>query len=102
MKAMKDYITTKDLDKALDKQTDQLIGVLDTFMHQVDERFNKVEEDLADNKASIDRLTDTIDGFVKRLDDIEIEQTARDAQFERLMRWAKEVSKKTGISMPQL
>jgi hypothetical protein len=44
----------------------------------------------------------TIDGFVKRLEDYEVESRARDAQYERLVKWAKEVSKKTGIALPQL
>jgi hypothetical protein len=41
-----------------------------------------------DGKASqdsIDRLTGTIDSFVKRLDDNEIEQASRDLQFNRLL-----------------
>jgi len=38
----------------------------------------------------------------KRIDDYEIESHARDAQFARLTQWAKEVSAKTGIPMPQL
>ena len=41
-----------------------------------------------DQKASQDsmgRLIDTLDGFVKRLDDNETEQAARDMQFERLI-----------------
>lgn len=54
------------------------------------------------SQVSIERLIDTLDGFVKRLDDIEIEQSARDAQFERLLEWAREVSKKTGIPLKDL
>ncbi|MCU0343553.1 MAG: hypothetical protein MUF28_06995 [Ignavibacterium sp.] len=34
-----------------------------------------------------------------RPDEVETEQTARDAQFERLVEWAREVSKKTGIPL---
>lgn len=70
------------LDKAIQQQTDELIGVIQNFMQQVDERFNKLER-------SLDRLTNTIDGFVKRLEDAEIEQRSRDRQFERLLAWAR-------------
>lgn len=47
-------------------------------------------------------LPNTIDGFVKRLDEVETEQTARDAKFERLTKWAEEVSEKTGIHLLRL
>lgn len=68
------------------------------------EQFDLVNKKL-DEKASqksLDRLTNTIDSFVKRLDDAEIEQVSRDAQFQRLLDWAREVSKKTGIPLRDL
>ncbi len=99
---MNSYITNKELTVALSAQTEEIIGVLQTYMHQVDNRFNKIEKDISDIKSSIDRLTNTIDGFVKRLDEVETEQTARDAQFERLLEWAREVSKKTGVPLKNL
>jgi len=58
-----------------------------------------------DEKASQDslnRLTNTIDNFVKRLDDNEIEQASRDVQFSRLLDWARQVSNKTGIPLKDL
>ena len=102
---MSDTITKQELDsldKKLDKRFDDVIDIMQTFMQHTDERFNKVEKDIEDIKASLDRLTNTLDGFIKRLDDLEAENAARDAQFERLKIWAREVSKKTGIPMPQL
>lgn len=73
------------------------------FVYMQDE-FKKVNEKL-DQKASqdsVERLIDTIDGFIKRLDDNETEQSARDMQFDRLLEWAREVSKKTGIPLKNL
>jgi len=68
------------------------------------DHFSEIEKKL-DEKASqtsLDRLTNTIDSFVKRLDDSEIEQHSRDLQFERLLSWARQVSKKTGIPLIDL
>ncbi len=68
------------------------------------DHFAEVEKKL-DGKASqdsLDRLTNTIDSFVKRLDDSETEQASRDYQFERLLSWARQVSKKTGIPLKDL
>ena len=53
-------------------------------------------------KSSLDRLTNTIDGFVGRLDGVETEQVARDRQFERLLDWARKVSEKTGMPLENL
>ena len=53
-------------------------------------------------QASLDHLVNTLDGFAKRLDDNEIEQGARDFRFERLLAWARDVSKKTGIPLKNL
>lgn len=54
------------------------------------------------SQSSINTLTNTIDGFVKRLDDSEIESASRDRQFERLLEWARKVSEKTGIPLENL
>ena len=99
---MTDYATKKDVENIVEKAVEDLSEVISTFAQQVDERFNKVEKDIKDIKRSIDRLTNTIDGFVKRLDDQDIENAARDAQFEKLVIWAKKVSEKTGIPLENL
>lgn len=67
------------------------------------EEFRSEMNTKLDEKASqqsLDRLTNTIDTFIKRLDDSETEQAAPNAQFERLVEWTKEVSKKTGVPLP--
>ena len=66
--------------------------------------FSDIKSELSTKASqdSLDRLTNTIDSFVKRLDDAEIEQSSRDLQFERLLEWAREVSKKTGIPLKNL
>jgi len=70
----------------------------------VQKRFDLMDQKMDDksSQASLDRLTNTIDSFVKRLDDSEIEQVSRDAQFERLLDWARKVSKKTGVPLRDL
>lgn len=66
--------------------------------------FNEVESKLDEkaSQSSLDRLTNTIDSFVKRLDDADIELVSRDLQFNRLLDWARLVSKKTGIPLVDL
>ncbi len=67
--------------------------------------FRAEVNDKLDQKASqesMERLLNTLDGFLKRLDNIETELSARDAQFERLLEWAREVSRKTGVPLKDL
>lgn len=97
---MSDYVTQKQLDAALAKQTSEIVDVLHTFMDQVDQRFNKIEQDISDLKTSHDRLLNTIDGFIGRIDKYETELAARDAKIDRLERWIIEISKKTKVPMP--
>ncbi len=74
------------------------------LFNYMQEQFDSIERKLDEkaSQSSVDRLTNTIDGFVKRLDISEIEQAARDSQFNRLILWAKEVSIKTGIPLKEL
>lgn len=116
-----DYVTKSELKRELvdleDRLSTRIIGevssVIRQFSVQVDDRFTeteasifKVRQDLSEIKAdsmdirlSINRLTNTIDGFVKRLDDLDAESTAQDAQYQRLLAWAEKVSAKTGIPL---
>lgn len=82
--ATKDDVQTI-VDKAIGKAVDDLSEIISNFAQQVDTRFNKIEQDIVDLRVSHDRLLNTVDGFVKRLEDHEIENAVRDAQFARLL-----------------
>jgi hypothetical protein len=62
----------------------------------------KVELSKKATQDSLDRLTNTLDAFAKRLENNEIEDSSRDLQFNRLLDWAREVSAKTGIPLKNL
>ncbi|MBI3624210.1 hypothetical protein HY218_01105 [Candidatus Saccharibacteria bacterium] len=47
-------------------------------------------------------MLNTIDGFIARIDKYETELAARDSQFQKLLVWARKVSKKTGIPLENL
>ena len=78
-----------------DDQFTKLFQYIQEFRAEVNGKFDDVY-------SRIDRLTDTIADFVKQLKDFEAEQAARDAQWERLLEWAREVSKKTGVPLKDL
>ncbi len=87
---------TKRFDR-IDSQLERITAAMINGFDRIDKRF-----ELTASQESLDRLTNTIDSFVKRLDDSEIEQVSRDEQFKRLLSWAREVSKKTGIPLRDL
>jgi septal ring factor EnvC (AmiA/AmiB activator) len=80
-------------------QADERVNVL-TF--QMNERFDKIDSEIIDLKASHDRLLVTLDTLIGRIDRYETEQTARDSQFEKLLAWARKVSEKTGVPLENL
>jgi chromosome segregation ATPase len=116
--------------KAVDKAVTDLSEIISTFAQQVDIRFNKleaqvdaidtrlenveikvvslgdrlvrVEEKITEQDQKFDRLLNTIDGFVGRIDRYETEQLIRDNQFNRLLEWARKVSEKTGIPLENI
>lgn len=74
------------------------------LFNYIENRFDKIDQkvEAKASQDSINKLINTVDHFIKRLDDIEVDQSARDLQFNRLLEWAKEVSRKTGIPLKNL
>jgi septation ring formation regulator EzrA len=89
---MTDYVTQKGLDRSLDKL------VLKLFNH-FDKRFDEIDKNISKIDEKYDHLVVTLDSFLKRLDDIETDNTARDAQLARLERWIEQVANKTGVKL---
>lgn len=71
------------------------------YMVKIDGRTERIEENMV-TKEDHERLVNTLDNFMGRLDTSETEQAARDLQWERLLVWAREVSQKTGVPLPDL
>ena len=86
------------ISKAVDDLSD-VISALAQNMHTELEYLKNENKEIAKN---LNRLTNTIDGFVGRIDRYEAELLARDNQFNRLVEWAHKVSEKTGIPLVDL
>ena len=96
---MAEYATKKDVQEIVNKAVDDLSEVIQSFAQNVDERFNKLEDRMDKVEHHLERLTNTLDAFLKRLDDIEADNTARDAQIARLERWVEQIAAKTGTKL---
>ena len=89
----------KRIDAKIDHAVEELSGIIRDFAQAVDERFNRLEARADKLEEGQARLLDTLDHFLKRLDDIEKDNTARDAQLARLERWIEQVAQKTGVKL---
>lgn len=77
----------------------EVVEIIKDLMGQVSDQFDKVNQRLDRMDDKYDHLINTIDSFVGRIDKYETELVARDSQFNRLLVWARKVSKKTGIPL---
>jgi len=100
---MAEHATKKDVaeivGKAVDRAVDDLSEIIQSLAQTIHSETQDVRKEIADVRVSIDRLTNTIDGFVKRLDDMEVDNVARDAQVARLERWIEQIARKTGVKL---
>jgi predicted nucleic acid-binding Zn-ribbon protein len=94
MKATKEtpYVTRDVLKEEFNEFGIQLFKYLDKRFDEVNKRIDGLDE-------KYDKLMTTLDAFLKRLDDIETDNTARDAQIARLERWVEQVAKQAGIKL---
>lgn len=94
------------LEKKMDKQFGDLTALMSNFANDVqgrfdqqDVRFDQIEARLTKLEESHNRLMNTIDGFVKRIDDYETELAARDHKIERLERWIEQLASNAGVKL---
>jgi DNA anti-recombination protein RmuC len=89
---MTDHVNQKGLNESLDKL------VIKLFKH-FDKRFDKIDKDIAEINDKYDHLITTLDTFLKRLDNIEANDAARDMQLARHEKWLEQIAAKTGVKL---
>lgn len=99
---MAEYATKEEVREIVREAVDDLSGVIDSLAQQMADAVIELKRESQEIKDTLNRFMNTVDGFMKRLDEIETEQMARDRQFERLLAWAHKVSEKTGIPLENL
>lgn len=99
---MTEYATKKDVQEIVHKAVDELSEIIGNLAQSMHNELAAVREENSQMRQNMNKLMNTIDGFISRIDHYEIEQLARDRQFERLLAWARKVSEKTGIPLENL
>jgi hypothetical protein len=92
----------KKIDKVVSKAVDDLTDVIAGLAQSMHNETVELRVENKEIKESINRLVNTLDGFVARINSYETEMAARDSQFNQLVEWARKVSKKTGIPLENL
>jgi len=95
---MEQNVTRKDIDEVIDIMKTMMDQISNQFI-EVNNQFIEVNDRLTTMDQKYDHLINTIDSFIGRIDKYETELAARDSQFERLLVWARKVSKQTGIAL---
>ncbi|MHB1865383.1 MAG: hypothetical protein ACYCPS_04485 [Candidatus Saccharimonadales bacterium] len=85
-------VTSKILEASLDKFATKIVK-------HIDQQITGLRDDIAKIDAKYEHLIDTLDTFLKRLDNIEADNAARDVQLARLERWIEQVAVKTGVKL---
>ncbi|MEO6761782.1 MAG: hypothetical protein ABI220_05460 [Candidatus Saccharimonadales bacterium] len=100
---MADFATKQDVEEIVGRRVDKAVAdlseVIAQFGNRIDERFNQLELRVDKLEEQFDRLNNTLDAFLKRLSDIEADNSARDAQIARLERWIETVAQKAGVKL---
>jgi septal ring factor EnvC (AmiA/AmiB activator) len=89
---MADYLTKNDLDKSLDMLVIKMIKHLDKQTNEIKKNIKSIDD-------KYDKLLTTLDRFLKRLDDIETNDAARDLQLARHDRWLQQIASKTDVKL---
>lgn len=85
-------VTSKVLEESLDKFAIKIIK-------HIDQQITGLRNDIAKIDANYEHLIGTLDTFLKRLDNIETDNAARDVQLARLERWIEQIAVKTGVKL---
>jgi septal ring factor EnvC (AmiA/AmiB activator) len=93
---MSDYDRKDYLTKRLDSGFNNLYKKL---TEHFDKQFDEVREDIAELNKKYDHLINTLDAFLKRLDNIEANDAARNVQLARHERWLEQIAAKTGVKL---
>ncbi len=93
---MADYVTKSDLREAIDSGFDHIYKKLTKHL---DKQFDKVKEVIADLNKKYNHLINTLNAFLKRLDNIEANDVTRDAQLARHEKWLEQIAAKTGVKL---
>jgi len=96
----------KKIEQSIDKAVNDLSAVMSQFANDVNDRFDKVDARFESIENRLDKLEDshqrllnTVDGFVGRIDRYETELAARDHKIDRLERWIQQLAANNKIEL---
>ncbi len=103
---MTDYATKNDVKAIVSKSTGEILDVMQTFIQQVDNRFNKVDNRIDNLEERFDKrfdgLTNIIDGYAGKLETYAQEMAAMSHKINRLERYIQVLADKAGVDLDKI
>ena len=87
---MSDYVTQKQLEKSLGQYQATILEAVSTGFKRSDKQFEEARQERAELRESINKLTTTLDAFLKRLTDFEDEFSILKAEMAQVKTVLKE------------
>ncbi len=79
------------------KDIDDVLQVLDTMMTRIDDRFTKVEGDIADTQRKVQNILNHLDSIEKRMEISDDERLVMAHQLTQLHDWVDKAAQRLGI-----
>jgi len=103
-----EFITKSVLDETIKAQTDEIVGVIHTFMDRVDDRFaahnvkfgvrfDKIEEKLDSLQSDMTSVVNRLDSIEKDISLTDDERQIMGMQLNRIHDWIEKTAKKVGV-----
>lgn len=93
------YATKKDLDTKIDQAVKDIAEVIQGVVSEFSNRFDELNTRMSKIEENQNELLKTVDHFIKILENYEVENVARDAQYKRLESWIQKIAKETGVKL---
>lgn len=99
-KDLKDLSTSieKKIDAKIDKAVEDLSSVMQTFMHQVSDEFEKVHTRLDKHDTDIQRILTHLDAIERQQEIDDTERKMMAIQLQRLHDWTVKAAKQINVS----
>lgn len=93
------YATKKDLDTKIDQAVKDIAEVIQGVVSEFSNRFDELNTRMSKIEENQNELLKTVDHFIKILENYEVENVTRDAQYKRLETWIQKIAKETGVKL---
>lgn len=98
LKSLENKLDNK-IDTKIDQAVKEITGVIRDVVSEFSKQFDELNTRMKKIEENQNELLQTVDHFIKVLENYEIENVARDAQLKRIESWVQKIAKETGVKL---